>query len=88
VDSSENANVSEKHTGSIFRAEKAILESGGIYIGLEEGRAEGVSQSGTRNKGGGGKVRANWKSPYKLLPCLIFGALVIADHRTLTCCIM
>jgi hypothetical protein len=28
-----------------------MLESGGIYIGLEEGKAEGTGQSGTRNEG-------------------------------------
>jgi hypothetical protein len=32
-----DTNVSEKHTLSIFRAEVAMLGSGGIYIGLEEG---------------------------------------------------
>jgi hypothetical protein len=43
------ASVSEIHTGSIFGAE--VLESGGgIYIGLREGKAEGVGQSGTRNE--------------------------------------
>jgi hypothetical protein len=31
-----------KHTVSIFRAEVAMLGSGGIYIGLEEGKNEGV----------------------------------------------
>jgi hypothetical protein len=41
VDSSVGANVSEKHTVSIFRAEAAMLESGGIYTGLEKGKAEG-----------------------------------------------
>jgi hypothetical protein len=34
--------VSEKHTVSIFRAEVAMLGSTGIYIGLEEGKAEGL----------------------------------------------
>jgi hypothetical protein len=29
----------------------AMLESGRIYIDLEEGKAEGVGQSGTRNVG-------------------------------------
>jgi hypothetical protein len=43
-------NVSEKHTVSIFRAKVAVLGSGGIYMGLEEGKAEGVGQSGTRNE--------------------------------------
>jgi hypothetical protein len=38
-----DANVSEKHTVSIFKADVAI------YIGLE-GKAEGVGQSGMRNK--------------------------------------
>jgi hypothetical protein len=28
-----------------------MLGSGGIYIGLEEGKAEGVGQSGTGNEG-------------------------------------
>jgi hypothetical protein len=37
-----DANVSGKHTFSIFRAEVTMLGSGGIYIGLEEGRAEAV----------------------------------------------
>jgi hypothetical protein len=49
VDSSVDASVSEKHTVSIFRAEMAMLGSGGICIGLEEGKVEGVGQSGTRN---------------------------------------
>jgi hypothetical protein len=35
----------EKHTVSIFRADVAILGSGGIYIGLEEGTVEGVGHS-------------------------------------------
>jgi hypothetical protein len=51
VDWSVDANVSEKHTFSIFRAEVAMLGSGGIYIWLEEGMAEGVGQSQTRNEG-------------------------------------
>jgi hypothetical protein len=33
----------------------AMLGSGGIYTGLEEGKAEGVDQSGTRNEGGSSK---------------------------------
>jgi hypothetical protein len=33
-ESSVDANVSEKHTVSIFRVEMAMLGSGGIYIGL------------------------------------------------------
>jgi hypothetical protein len=37
-----NANILEKHTVSILRAEVAMLGSGGIYIGLEKGKAEGV----------------------------------------------
>jgi hypothetical protein len=37
-----DASVSEKHTVSIFRAKVVILGSGGIYIGSEEGKAEGV----------------------------------------------
>jgi hypothetical protein len=32
-----HANVSEEHTLSIFRAEVAMLGSGQIYTGLEEG---------------------------------------------------
>jgi hypothetical protein len=31
-------------------AEVTMLGSGGIYIGLEEGKAEGVGQSETRNE--------------------------------------
>jgi hypothetical protein len=38
-----DANISEKHTVSIFRAEVTMLGSGGIYIGLEDGKAEGVA---------------------------------------------
>jgi hypothetical protein len=38
-----------KHTVSILRAEDAMLRSGGIYIELEEGRAQVVGQSGMRN---------------------------------------
>jgi hypothetical protein len=45
-----DASVLEKHTVSIFRAEVAMLGNGGIYIGLEEGKAVGVDQSGTRNE--------------------------------------
>jgi hypothetical protein len=40
VDLSVDASVSEKHTLSIFRAEVAMLGSGGIYIGLEGGLRE------------------------------------------------
>jgi hypothetical protein len=36
------ANVSKKYSVTIFRAEVAMLGSGGIYVGLEEGKAEGV----------------------------------------------
>jgi hypothetical protein len=46
-----DANVSEKHTVSIFRAEVAMLGSGRIYIVLEEGNAERVGQSGKRDEG-------------------------------------
>jgi hypothetical protein len=46
------SNVSEKHTVSIFRAEVVMLGSGGIYVGLKEGKAEGVGQSQTRNERG------------------------------------
>jgi hypothetical protein len=46
-----HASISEKHTVSIFRTEVAMLGSGGIYIGLEEGKAEGVGQSGMRSEG-------------------------------------
>jgi hypothetical protein len=49
-----DANVSEKHTVSIFRAEVEMLGSGRIYIWLEEKKAEGEDQSGTRNQGGKG----------------------------------
>jgi hypothetical protein len=42
--------ISEKHTVSIFRAEVVMLRSGGIYKGLEEEKAEGMGQSGTRNE--------------------------------------
>jgi hypothetical protein len=45
-----DANISEKHTVSIFRAEVAMLGSGGIF-GWEDRTAEGVGQSGTRNEG-------------------------------------
>jgi hypothetical protein len=39
-----DASVSEKHTVPIFMADVTILGSGGIYIGLEEGKAEGVGE--------------------------------------------
>jgi hypothetical protein len=54
VNSSVDSNASEKHIVSIFRVEVAKLGSGGIYIGLEEGKAEGVGQSTTSNAGGKG----------------------------------
>jgi hypothetical protein len=38
-----------------------MLGSGGIYVGLEEEKAEGVGQSETKDEGE--KVRANRKSP-------------------------
>lgn len=44
VDRLLDASVSEKHTTSIFKAKVAMLGSGGIYMGLEEGRAEEVDQ--------------------------------------------
>jgi uncharacterized protein YodC (DUF2158 family) len=37
-------------TVSIFTAEVVMLESGGIYMGLEEGKAEGMGQSRARNE--------------------------------------
>jgi hypothetical protein len=43
-----DANVSENHTAPFFRAEVAKLGSGGIYIGLDEGKKEGMGQSGMR----------------------------------------
>jgi hypothetical protein len=42
VDSQVDANVSRNHTVSIFRAEVAMLRSRGIYVGLQEGEADGV----------------------------------------------
>jgi hypothetical protein len=39
-----DASVSDKHTASILRAEVTMLGSGGIYIELEEGKAEGFLQ--------------------------------------------
>jgi hypothetical protein len=36
------ANILEKHIVSIFRAEMVMLESGGIYTGLEGGTTQGV----------------------------------------------
>jgi hypothetical protein len=47
-----DASISENHTVSVFKAEVAMLGSGGIYIGLHEGKAEGVDQSGTTNERG------------------------------------
>jgi hypothetical protein len=49
-----DVNISEKLTLSIFGAEVAKLGNGGIYIGLEEEKDEGVDQSGMRNEGGKG----------------------------------
>jgi hypothetical protein len=37
-----DANISKKHTAPIFRAQKMMLGSGGIYAGMEEGKAKGV----------------------------------------------
>jgi hypothetical protein len=45
-----DASVSEKHAASIFRAEVAMLGSGGIYVRLEEVKAEGEGQSEMRNE--------------------------------------
>jgi hypothetical protein len=56
-----DASILEKHTVSVFRAEVAMLRSGGIYIDSEEGKAEGVGQSGMRNAGE--TVGANRTSP-------------------------
>jgi hypothetical protein len=39
----------KKHTVTIFGAEVLRLGSGGIYIELVVGKAEGVGQSETRN---------------------------------------
>jgi hypothetical protein len=50
VDSSVAADVSDKHTFSIFRTEMAVLGNGVIYIGLEEGKAKCVGQSGRRSE--------------------------------------
>jgi hypothetical protein len=51
VGSSVDARILEKHTVSIFRAEVAMLGSGGIYIFSEEGKAEGLGQPRMRNEG-------------------------------------
>jgi hypothetical protein len=45
-----------------LQAEVAMLESGGIYVGLEEGKAEGVGQSGARNGGRSFRRCENTKS--------------------------
>jgi hypothetical protein len=45
-----DANVSEKHTVSIFRAKITKLGSGGLF-GVEGRKTEGVSQLETRNRG-------------------------------------
>jgi hypothetical protein len=50
VDLSVDSSVSEKHAVYIFRAEVAMLGSGGIWLLLDEGKAEGVGQSGTRSE--------------------------------------
>jgi hypothetical protein len=50
--------VSEKHTVSIFRVEVALPESGGIFIGLEERNADGISQSETMDEG-------QWSEPFQ-----------------------
>jgi hypothetical protein len=41
------ANVLERYTLSIFRVEVAMLRSTVVYIGLEEGKDEGMGQSNT-----------------------------------------
>jgi hypothetical protein len=51
----------EKHAVSILMAEMEVLGSGGICIGLEEGKAEGLDQSGTRNEGGGSEYTSALK---------------------------
>jgi hypothetical protein len=51
IDSSLDANVSEKHAISIFKAEMVMLGSGGFYIGSEEGKAEGEETTKTNKEG-------------------------------------
>jgi hypothetical protein len=64
VDSSVDVNVSEKHTVSIFRTEVAMLRSGGIYIGLEEGEAGGGADQGRGVRG------RRFRVAYSALQCL------------------
>jgi hypothetical protein len=45
-----DANILKKHTASIFRGKVVMLGNGGIFTGLDEGKAEGVGQSGVRNE--------------------------------------
>jgi hypothetical protein len=39
-----DVNILEKYTVSIFKPEVAMLGSGGIYIGLDKGKAERVGR--------------------------------------------
>jgi hypothetical protein len=57
----------EKDIVSIIRAEVGMLGSGDIYIGLEEGKAEEVGQSGMRNEGEAALVNVgiNLQAPQK-----------------------
>jgi hypothetical protein len=48
VDLSVDSGVLEKHTLHL-QGWSGDVGSGGIYIGLEEGKAEGVGQSGTKH---------------------------------------
>jgi hypothetical protein len=66
VDSSIDAKTSEKYNVSISKAEVAIPGSGGIYIGLEEGKNERVGQSRMRTEGGE-RYCANRESPTSVM---------------------
>jgi hypothetical protein len=59
VDSCVDANVSEKHTVSIFRVEMTMLGSGESYTGLEEGNAEGMGQCFLKGTKDGAPVVCN-----------------------------
>jgi hypothetical protein len=70
-----------------------MLRSGGIYIGLEEGKAEKMEQSGTRDEGEGGRTVPLVTLLTNILNCYSLNAIGQISHpyfttRTIICILM
>jgi hypothetical protein len=80
VHSSVDASISEKHTVSAFKTEMAMLGSGGICVGLEDGKADRVAQRKFRKRKNDYVGCCNYRTTYySVLWCTVarFGRIFI-----------